>query len=125
MSFLTRTALRTTATSSLPRTLRSQALFSTSLAARKSATEQVKETAHKVDKTISSKIVDGIEVGENVAQKAKETAGIKTSQAKGAASETAGETKGTASELSGAAKGKASELAGKAEGKKEEIKGRL
>jgi hypothetical protein len=59
MSFLTRTQpmLRTRAFAVAPRA------FSTSFVVRKSATEAVKDTVKGVDRAVSDKIVDGIEVG--------------------------------------------------------------
>jgi hypothetical protein len=60
MSFLTRTQpmLRTRGFAAIaPRA------FSTSFVVRKSATEAVKDTVKTVDRAVSNKIVDGIEVG--------------------------------------------------------------
>ncbi|KAL2072129.1 hypothetical protein VTL71DRAFT_11472 [Oculimacula yallundae] len=73
---------------------------------------------------------------ENATQKAKEVAGMSTSEmkskanevageAKGKANEVAGQAQGKANELAGEAKGKANEVAGQAQGKKEEIKGKM
>ncbi|TGO23721.1 hypothetical protein BPAE_0123g00110 [Botrytis paeoniae] len=116
--------------------------FSSTFISRKSATETVKETVHKVDKAVASKIVDGIEVGQTATQKAKAAAGLSASEAKtaasnatseakgatsatGSASGTASEMSGKASELAGQAKGKAAELKGEAKGKASEVKGKL
>jgi hypothetical protein len=55
MSFLTRTAFRTTRFA--PRA------FSTSFAAQKTATETVKDAADTVNHKVADKIVDGIELG--------------------------------------------------------------
>lgn len=57
MSFFARTTFRAVSVRAAPRA------FSTGFVARKSATETVKETLKTVDKAISGKIVDGIEVG--------------------------------------------------------------
>jgi hypothetical protein len=57
MSFLTRTAIRSTRSISLVRP------FSTSLVTRKTATEAVKDTVKTVDRKVSDKLVDGIELG--------------------------------------------------------------
>merc|ERR1712230_236301 len=107
-SFLTwRTVTRATrapATSFAPRA------FSTTFVARKSATESVKDGVKTVDRKVSDVLVEGIEVGQTAAQKAKEVAG---------------EAKGKANEVAGEAKGKANELAGEAKGKKEELKGKM
>ncbi|TGO14733.1 hypothetical protein BTUL_0049g00420 [Botrytis tulipae] len=97
--------------------------FSSTFTSRKSATEAVKETVHKVDKAVASKIVDGIEVGQTATQKAKEAAGLSASEAKTAASNAASEAQGTTSSATGSASGTASELAGQAKGKAAELKG--
>jgi len=119
MSFLTRTAFRSAATTlrtpAAPRV--SAAAFSTTLVQRKSATDAVKEPLKKVDRAVSDKLVDAIEVGETATQKVKEVSGVSASEAKGKASELSGQAKGKASELSGEAKGKASELKGEAKSK--------
>ncbi|PMD67403.1 uncharacterized protein K444DRAFT_658462 [Hyaloscypha bicolor E] len=109
MSFLTRTVSRFSAqASSGART------FSTTLVSRKIVPDAVKEPVKKMDRAVSDKLVDGIELGQTAAQKAKEVAGMSK-----------GEVKGKAHEVAGEAKGKANELAGEAKGKKEEIKGKL
>ncbi|KAF7910362.1 hypothetical protein BELL_0688g00030 [Botrytis elliptica] len=97
--------------------------FSSTLISRKSATEAVKETVHKVDKAVASKIVDGIEVGQTATQKAKAAAGLSASEAKTAASNAASEAQGASSSATGSASGTASELAGQAKGKAAELKG--
>ncbi|KAH7395647.1 LEA domain-containing protein [Cadophora sp. MPI-SDFR-AT-0126] len=99
--------------------------FSTTFVARKSATEAVKDGVKTVDRKVSDVLVEGIEVGQTAAQKAKEVAGMSQSEMKGKASEVAGEAKGKANEVAGQAKGKANELAGEAKRKKEEVKGKL
>ncbi|KAG4429361.1 hypothetical protein IFR05_015160 [Cadophora sp. M221] len=120
MSFLTsRTILRATRT---PITARA---FSTTFVARKSATETVKDGVKTVDRKVSDVLVEGIEAGQTATQKAKEVAGMSSSELKGKANEVAGEAKGKANEVAGQAKGKANELAGEAKGKKEEIKGKM
>jgi len=112
MSFLLRTLPRQSARLSiLPIAPRA---FSTTIIQRKSATETVKDTVKTVDRAVSDKLVDGIEIGQTAAQKAKSASGM-----------TADEAKGKAAELSGEAKGKAAELSGEAKGKKEELKGKL
>lgn len=59
MSFLTRTPLLLRA----PLASHSARAFSTSLANRKSATDAVKDTVKGVDRAVSDKLVDGIELG--------------------------------------------------------------
>merc|ERR1711964_692216 len=87
-SFLTwRTVTRATrapATSFAPRA------FSTTFVARKSATESVKDGVKTADRKVSDVLVEGIEVGQTAAQKAKEVAGMSSSEMKGKANEVAG-----------------------------------
>lgn len=131
MSFLTQNVIRHVALA--PRVIAFQAprSFTTSFAAQRTATDAVKDTAKKVDRVVSDKIVDGIETGETVAAKAKEAAKNVTGgdiaakaqelkgEAVGKAQELKGEAKGTAEQ----AKGKAQELKGEAAGKAQELKG--
>lgn len=121
MSFVARTSFRSTRVATFaPRA------FSTSFAVRKTATETVKDGLKTVDRAVADKIVDGIEIGQTAAQKAKQATGISsTEDVKAKASELSGKASGKTSELSGEAKGKANELAGEAKGKKEEIKGKI
>ncbi|TVY46859.1 hypothetical protein LOCC1_G002784 [Lachnellula occidentalis] len=126
MSFLTRTTpmLRVAARASCaPRA------FSTSLALKKSPVEAVKDTAKTVDRKISDTLVDGIEIGQTAAEKAKAAAGLASDKASGKTAEMAGEAKGMAGQaqgkaqgMAGQAKGKAAELKGEAMGKAEETK---
>ncbi|KAI7153244.1 hypothetical protein KC349_g8491 [Hortaea werneckii] len=98
-------------------------LFSTSVPARKSTVDSVKEGLHNVDKTISQQAVKGIDAARSATQSAKEAAEMKSGEAQGKAQEAAGSAKGTAQEVAGQAQGKASELAGKAKGKAAELEG--
>ena len=63
MSFLTENVIRRVALA--PRVIAFQAprTFTTSFALQRTATDAVKDTAHKVDRVVSDKIVDGIEAG--------------------------------------------------------------
>ncbi|KAI0433124.1 hypothetical protein F5Y09DRAFT_97657 [Xylaria sp. FL1042] len=99
--------------------------FSTSIAARKSVTEAAKETLKSVDRKVSDKLVDGINIGSKAAQtvtgKAKEanykaagSAEEIRSKAKSNAEELAGKTKGAAKEAEGSIKGATKEAEGKA-----------
>lgn len=152
MSFLTRTAIRSTRSVALtPRA------FSTSLATRKTATEAVKDTVKTVDRKVSDKIVGGIEIGrkclpqlntihsypasthqyripcmatdtsspETATRKAKSAVGIGSEDAKAKASQFTEYAKGKAHETAGEAKGKAHEVTGEAKGKINETKGKL
>jgi len=123
MSFLSRVSPSAIRVARSPFTLQN-ATLSTSVV-RRSVLDPVKDAAKKVDRTVADQLVKGIETGEKVAQATKETVGINSAKAEGAAAETSGELKGKASELAGEAKGKASELAGEAKGKKEEMKSKI
>ncbi|TLD33598.1 hypothetical protein PspLS_01010 [Pyricularia sp. CBS 133598] len=108
-----------TAVSTVPR-----ASFTTGSILNKTPTESVKDGLKKVDRAVSDKLVDGINVAANVGQKAKEvTEDMTSSEAAGKASELAGEAQGKASQLAGQAQGKASEMAGQAKGKAAEVQG--
>jgi len=121
MSFLTEFAARRVAAFQLPRTIATsapRAAFSSSVVFQKSAAATVKDTAKTVDRAVSDKLVDGIEIGSTVAAKVKE-AGQEVFQGKatGKAAELRGEAQGKASELAGKAKGAAAEAEGKAKSK--------
>lgn len=149
MSFLIETTVRRMATMPMPVTrvaaISASRTFTTSLAAHKSATETVKDGLKSVDRVVSDKIVDGINVGgqsppplpsvirhhqltpllENVAHKAKEVGEEVIGKSSGKASELKGQASGQASELKGQAKGAAHEAAGKAKGTADQIKKNL
>ena len=74
----------------------------------------LKQTAKSVDQTLSAKAVSGIEKGEELAQKAKEAAGMSAAEAESKAKEVAGQAQGKAQELKGKAQGTAAELEGQA-----------
>jgi len=77
---------------------------------KKGPVEATKDAAKTVDRKVSDKLVDGIEIGQTAAEKAKQAAGVAS---------------GKTAEVTGEAKGKAAELKGEAKGKTEEIKGKL
>ncbi|KAK7908438.1 LEA domain protein [Apiospora marii] len=110
MSFLTKTVTSRMAMTS--RSVMTQAPRSFSVAARlqKNPVEATKDTLKQADRTVSDKIVDGIDAAQNAASKAKDT-------------NIAGKVKGTAEQVKGQAAGKTEELKGKASGKSEELKG--
>lgn len=112
--------LRTAVTSSAPR-----AAFSTTVTLQKSAAESAKDTLKGVDRAVSDKLVDGINITTSVAGKLKEAA-EEVTQGKhtGAAAELRGEASGKASEVTGKAKGAANEAAGKAKGAASEVAGK-
>ncbi|KAJ6096197.1 hypothetical protein N7486_006943 [Penicillium sp. IBT 16267x] len=87
---------------------------------QKGPVEAAKETLKKTDRMVSDAAVTGINKGEEVAGKVKETVGgvkeeakTKAGDVKGNTSEYEGKVKGTAEEVAGKAKGKAHEVAGK------------
>ncbi|KAF6810749.1 lea domain protein [Colletotrichum plurivorum] len=129
MSFLIESAGRRIA--ALPRVVpRAVAVaprqFTTATPAQKSATEAVKDGLKTVDRKVSDKLVDGINIGSTVASKVKEaSADVTEGNATGKAQELRGEAKGKAQELKGDAKGKANELAGKAKGTADQVKKNL
>jgi len=141
MSFLTEAATRRIATTlqAPSRALANaapRATFSSTVKLQRTPVEAAKDTLHSVDRAVSDKLVDGINIGSTVASKVKEatenvTAGdIKGkanemgATASGKASHLAGQAKGAAAEMTGKAKGTASEMAGKAEGTAEQWKGK-
>lgn len=63
MSFLTEVAGRRMAIAARASVVQAPRQFSTSLAAQKSATETVKDSLKTVDRKVSDKLVDGINVG--------------------------------------------------------------
>jgi hypothetical protein len=66
MSFLTEAATRRMATLQVPRTMAAaapRAAFSTSIRFQKTPVESAKDTLKTVDRTVSDKIVDGINIG--------------------------------------------------------------
>ncbi|KAL6893223.1 hypothetical protein HDV57DRAFT_513434 [Trichoderma longibrachiatum] len=146
MSSLTRSVLpKTTLTAPISRiaAVRSTRPFTTSRAAQKIVPETVKDGLHKVDRVVSDKLVDGINMATAASHKVMETAedlsssGVaeqvegmsahaksKAQEMKGAAKGKAEEMKGSAQEMKGAAKGKAEELKGKTKGAAAEAKGK-
>ncbi|TVY17793.1 hypothetical protein LARI1_G004081 [Lachnellula arida] len=134
MSFLTRTTpvLRVGA---LRVGFASTRAFSTTMAMKKSPVETAKDAAKTVDRKVSDKLVDGIEIGRNEEEEEEEeeetcanilvdveTAAEKAKTAAGLASDKAS---GKTAEVKGEAKGKAAEIKGEAKGKAEEVKGKL
>ncbi|KAK4099154.1 hypothetical protein N658DRAFT_525774 [Parathielavia hyrcaniae] len=125
----TTTSTRTTATSALTR-----AAFTTSARHQKSAVESAKDTLKTVDRKVSDKLVDGIDIGTTYASKLKEattqsTEGGKASAVTGKIKEATsdvseGKVTGKAAELRGEVEGKASEVMGEARGMAGEAKGK-
>ncbi|KAK3377046.1 hypothetical protein B0T24DRAFT_620367 [Lasiosphaeria ovina] len=146
MSFLTEAAARRVATLGVPRAMAAsapRASFSSSVTMQKSVMDTAKDTLKTVDRAVSDKLVDGIDIATNVSAKVKEateqvrqgsaadTASGLQRKAQGAASELAGKTKsaagqteGSAASAAGQAKGTANEWAGKAQGKADEVAGK-
>ncbi|KAK0648614.1 hypothetical protein B0T16DRAFT_456079 [Cercophora newfieldiana] len=128
MSFLTEAAARRIATLQVPRTLATaapRASFSTSVTMQKTIVDSTKDTLKTVDRAVSDKLVDGIDIGTTVASKVKEaTENITADNAAGKAQQLKGEASGKTSELAGKAKGTAAEMAGKAEGTASQMMGK-
>ncbi|EGR49173.1 uncharacterized protein TRIREDRAFT_121653 [Trichoderma reesei QM6a] len=147
MSFLTRSVLpkTTSLTTSISRiaATRSTRPFTTSHAVHKIVPETVKDGLHRVDRAVSDKLVDGINMATAASHKVMETAedlsnsGVaeqvegmqahakgKAKEMKGAAKGKADEMMGSTQEMKGTAKGKAEELKGKAKGTAAEAKGK-
>lgn len=129
MSFLTRTinASRTAAIATPASRIavaRSSRTFTTSLAAQKTATETVKDELKHIDRVVSDKLVDGINLASAASHKVRETAEDLSNS--GVADQVEGEAahaKGKAQEMKGRAQGKMSEMSGKAQEMKGKAKG--
>ncbi|ROV94753.1 hypothetical protein VMCG_08837 [Cytospora schulzeri] len=98
-----------------------RASFTTTVQLQKNPIDTAKDGLKKVDRVVSDKLVDGINIGTDVKDKVKEAGSDVTSgKTSGQAAELRGEAKGKASEL----KGDAKEAAGEAKGKASELKGK-
>ncbi|KAI1170899.1 hypothetical protein F4777DRAFT_90084 [Nemania sp. FL0916] len=113
MSFLTEAAVRRVALVSRAATIQAPRQFTTSIAARKTIAESAKDTIKNVDRKVSDKIVDGINVGSKAAETVTGKATEANYKAAGTAEEIRGKMKAEAEELSGKAKGAAKEAEGK------------
>lgn len=82
------------------------------------------QAAKQADQTVSGAAISGIEKGQEMAQKAKEVAGMSAAEAESKAKDVAGEAQGKAEELKGKAQGTAAEVEGKAKGAAAEAKGK-
>ncbi|RFU77750.1 hypothetical protein TARUN_4461 [Trichoderma arundinaceum] len=130
MSFLTRTintgrtAAITTPVARIA-AVRTSRTFTTSLAAQRTATETVKEGLKHVDRAVSDKLVDGINMATAASHKVKETAeDLSSSGASGQVEGMKAHAKGKAEGMKASATGKAEELKGKAKGATEQAKGK-
>ncbi|PLN78939.1 hypothetical protein BDW42DRAFT_187058 [Aspergillus taichungensis] len=107
--------------------LAARMLSSTTIRANKGPVETTKETLHKADRTISDKVLKGMDKGRE-ADKLKNQASGKTEglkdQAQGKASELKSEAQGKTEGLAGQAQSKAGELKNQAQGKAEELSGK-
>ncbi|KAI0096746.1 hypothetical protein GGR51DRAFT_567001 [Nemania sp. FL0031] len=113
MSFLSEAAIRRMAL--VPRIASVQAprQFSTSLAARKTITESAKDTLKSVDRKVSDKLVDTINVGAKAAEAVTGHATHANYKAAGTAEEIRGKMKAESEELAAKAKGAAKDAEGK------------
>ncbi|KAH8773655.1 hypothetical protein F5883DRAFT_548251 [Diaporthe sp. PMI_573] len=116
MATISRTAARSSNfTSTAPR-----AAFSTTVQLQKNPVDATKDGLKKVDRVVSDKLVDGIDIGVAAKDKVKDaTSKVSGGDVKGKAAELKGEAKGKAQEL----KGDANQAAGQAKGKAAELKG--
>ncbi|KAJ4861999.1 hypothetical protein T069G_02953 [Trichoderma breve] len=130
MSFLTRTInVSRTAAVVTPvsriAAVRTSRTFTTSLAAQRTATEAVKDELKHIDRAVSDKLVDGINIATKASHKVMETAEDLSSS--GVSSQVEGmeaHAKGKAEGMKSAAKGKAEEMKGKAKGTAAKAKGK-
>ncbi|KAK7965179.1 hypothetical protein PG996_000464 [Apiospora saccharicola] len=124
MSFITKTFTSRMAMTS--RSVMTQAPRQFSVAARlqKTPVEATKDTLKQADRTVSDKLVDGIDAAQTAAQKAKGTAEQIKGQAAGKAQEVKGQAAGKTEELKGKAAGKSEELKGEAKGTAQEAAGK-
>ncbi|KAK5995567.1 hypothetical protein PT974_03980 [Cladobotryum mycophilum] len=133
-SFLTRTintsrTVAATLSASRIAAAHSSRAFTTTYPVQKTATETVKDGLKTVDRAVSDKLVDGIDLATAATEKVKDTAEkISThptvEKVQGKAQELSGQAQGKASELSGQAQGKAEQLKGQAKGTAEQAKGK-
>ncbi|KAK4063943.1 uncharacterized protein Triagg1_9271 [Trichoderma aggressivum f. europaeum] len=141
MSFLTRTLnVSRTAAVVTPvsriAAVRTSRTFTTSLAAQRTATEAVKDELKHIDRAVSDKLVDGINIATKASHKVMETAedlsnsGVSSqvegveAHARGKAEAVKGTVKGKTEELKGNVKGKAEEMKGQAKGTAAKAKGK-
>ncbi|KAJ0117377.1 hypothetical protein N8I77_006740 [Diaporthe amygdali] len=118
MATISRTAARSSNfTSTVPR-----AAFSTTVQLQKNPVDATKDGLKKVDRVVSDKLVDGIDIGVAAKDKVKEASeNITGGDVKGKAAELRGEAAGKAEELKGDVKGKAAEVKGEAKKKANEL----
>jgi len=130
MSFLTRT-INTSRTAAIVApvsriaAVRTSRTFTTSLAAQKTATETVKDGLKHVDRAVSDKLVDGINIAAAASHKVKEKAeDLSDSDLSGQFEGAKAHAKGKAEGMKASATGKAEEIKGKAKGAAEQAKGK-
>ncbi|TGJ85515.1 hypothetical protein E0Z10_g3242 [Xylaria hypoxylon] len=116
MSFLTETIARRVALTSRVAWVQAPRQFGTSMAACKTMTESAKDTIKTVDRKVSDKLVDGINMGSKVAESVTGKAHEANPKAAGTAEEIRGKVKGHSEELAGKAKGAAKEAEGSVKG---------
>ncbi|KAI1305032.1 hypothetical protein F5Y03DRAFT_162496 [Xylaria venustula] len=125
MLFLTETVIRRAGVASRFASVQIPRQFGTSMAARKTISESAKDTLKSVDRKVSDKIVEGINISSKAAEtvtgkateasyKATDSAEGIRNKAKANSEELAGKAKGTAEEAKGTIKGAAKEAEGKA-----------
>ncbi|KAL7797295.1 hypothetical protein V8C37DRAFT_306467 [Trichoderma ceciliae] len=129
MSFLTRTINASRTAGILTPVSRIAAVqtsrtFATSLAAQRTATESVKDSLKHVDRAVSDKLVDGINIATAVSHKVKNAAGdLSSTGVTGQFEGMKANAKGKAEGMKASAAGKTEELKGKTKGATEQAKG--
>ncbi|KAI0876188.1 hypothetical protein GGS24DRAFT_246679 [Hypoxylon argillaceum] len=116
MSFLSEAAIRRVALVSRVASVQAPRQFSTSIAARKTMTESAKDTLKSVDRKVSDKLVDTINVGAKAAEAVTGKATEASYKATGTAEEIRSKMKAESEELAGKAKGAAKTAEGKVKG---------
>ncbi|KAI0409154.1 hypothetical protein F4802DRAFT_593442 [Xylaria palmicola] len=125
MSFLSEAALRRAALTSRVASVHTPRQFTTSFAAHKTIAESAKDTLKNVDRKVSDKLVDGINVGSKAAETVTGKAAEANYKAAGTAQEIRGKAKAEGAELAGKAKGAAKEAEGSIKGAAKEAEGKV
>ncbi|KAH6606043.1 hypothetical protein Trco_005196 [Trichoderma cornu-damae] len=105
--------------------VRTSRTFTTSMHVRRTATETVKDGLKHIDRAVSDKLVDGINIATAASHKVKETAeDLASSGVTGQVEGMGAHARSKAERAKASAAGKAEELKGKAKGAAEQAKGK-
>ncbi|KAF2963699.1 hypothetical protein GQX73_g9877 [Xylaria multiplex] len=124
MSFLTETIARRVALTSRVASIQVPRQFSTSMATRKTIAEAAKDTIKSVDRKVSDKLVDGINIGAKAAETVTGKATEANYRAAGTAQEIRNKMHAESEELTGKAKGAAKEAEGSIKGAAKHAEGK-